>query len=243
MYWFSASKLAEDLREGRVDEKERLKYFLATFVAWNLLAQAFFYYGGPFGTERLTSVALNLAATVIGIILCYSANNSGDNSDFIGRMICLGWPCAFRTIAFFLAIFLMIIVAGIPLKPEIGRIFDAPEHFIRGSWWPFIFIYFALISRYLTWVAQRKGTESNVQTKKYVPLEEKAFGAFCVVSMGGAMLWAISFLLGAPEPLLSLLGLYLGVAVIGLTLWWVRKIERSAQQPYEAVQSRGSVDS
>ncbi len=33
MYWLNVSKLAEDLREGRVDERERFKYYLATFAA------------------------------------------------------------------------------------------------------------------------------------------------------------------------------------------------------------------
>jgi hypothetical protein len=29
MYWWNVSKLAEDLREGRVEEKERFKYYFA----------------------------------------------------------------------------------------------------------------------------------------------------------------------------------------------------------------------
>jgi hypothetical protein len=45
MYWWKTSKLVEDLREGRVDEKERFKYFMATLVAWNVAAQAFLYSG------------------------------------------------------------------------------------------------------------------------------------------------------------------------------------------------------
>ena len=42
MYWLSVSKLAEDLREGRVDQKEQFKYYLATFILWNIFVQLFF---------------------------------------------------------------------------------------------------------------------------------------------------------------------------------------------------------
>lgn len=42
--------------------------------------------------RRLVSVALKLTVGIVGIILCYRVNRSGDNKDFIPRMICLGWP-------------------------------------------------------------------------------------------------------------------------------------------------------
>ncbi|HTY21555.1 MAG TPA: hypothetical protein VMC85_00370 [Desulfomonilaceae bacterium] len=65
MYWWNASKLAEDLREGRVAEKERFKYFLATFVAWSIVVQLFFFAGGTFSIDGLISSAIILAAMVI----------------------------------------------------------------------------------------------------------------------------------------------------------------------------------
>lgn len=67
MYWWNAQKLTEDLREGRVDEKERFKYFLATFIALNILV----YSGNAFSLEDLVSTGLSLAVIVIGTILCY----------------------------------------------------------------------------------------------------------------------------------------------------------------------------
>jgi hypothetical protein len=38
MYWWNASKPAEDSREGRVDDKERSNYSLATCVVWSIVA-------------------------------------------------------------------------------------------------------------------------------------------------------------------------------------------------------------
>jgi hypothetical protein len=112
MYWLRAEKLADDFREGRVDEKERLKYYVATFVVWNLIP-VFFVYGGPFQPIGPISVALNLIFTIAGALLCYRVNKGGDNSDLIARMICLGWPAGIRIVIAFLAMWLIMIVASV----------------------------------------------------------------------------------------------------------------------------------
>lgn len=91
MYWLNTSKLTEDLREGRVDEKERCKYFLATFIGWSVAGLLFLHSGRTFSTDGLISIGVILAIAIVGIILCYRVNKSGDNIDFIPRMICLGW--------------------------------------------------------------------------------------------------------------------------------------------------------
>ena len=108
MYWWNASKLAEDLREGRVDEKERFKYFLATFFAWSLLVHALFFFSKvQFSIETLIFPAVNLTVIVLGIILCYRINRSGDNTDFVGRIVCLGWPVGIWFGAYFSSFFLI----------------------------------------------------------------------------------------------------------------------------------------
>jgi hypothetical protein len=92
MYFFRASKLADDLREGRVGEKERFKYYLAMLIGWSLIGQLFYSSGTTFNTKESISVTANPATIVIATILCYLLNKRGDNTDFIPRMICLGWP-------------------------------------------------------------------------------------------------------------------------------------------------------
>jgi hypothetical protein len=104
MYWRNVSKLAEDFREGRVEEKEKFNYFLATSVFWFIMAEPFFFYGQTFKTMDVISAAAGLTITIIGIILCYRANRSGDNTDFVGRMICLGWPILIKLAVLFLTI-------------------------------------------------------------------------------------------------------------------------------------------
>lgn len=45
MYWWNITKLADDLRDDRVDEEERFKYYLAAFIAWNIAATLSTYAG------------------------------------------------------------------------------------------------------------------------------------------------------------------------------------------------------
>lgn len=153
MYWLNMRKLAVDLREGRVDEKERFKYYLATFIAWNLIVQVFFHFGGPFHLERLIPAALNLSVTILGIFVCYSINKKGDNKDFIGRMICLGWPIGMWVIIGSVSLFLFMLVAFLPLgggnpySLVIGRL-------LRWNLWIFIFQYYIGLSGFLIEVSQ-----------------------------------------------------------------------------------------
>ncbi|MBI5570739.1 MAG: hypothetical protein HY914_12405 [Desulfomonile tiedjei] len=106
MYWWNTSKLAEDLRAGRVDERERLKYLLATLVALSIGALLLFCSGGSLGLESLIYAAVYLTIAIIGTIICYRVNRNGDNTDFIGRMICLGWPVAVSFVVMLSAVLL-----------------------------------------------------------------------------------------------------------------------------------------
>lgn len=155
MYFWNVSKLAEELQEGKVDEKERLKYFLATFVFWVLGAQLFVYYGGSFGLMRLIPVVANVTAGALGIYDCYGANRGGDNKDFIGRIVCLGWPCAVKTVAFLIVSFLIVLVVSSTLECETTMV-EAFGRWFRWSLFVVIWIYFAMVKIYIATAAQPK---------------------------------------------------------------------------------------
>ncbi len=77
-YWWNASKLEKDLREGRVGEKERFKYFLPTFFAWSQVVHGLFFFSKvTFSIETLIFPVVNLTVIVLGIILCYRVNRRG----------------------------------------------------------------------------------------------------------------------------------------------------------------------
>ncbi len=232
MYWWNASKLAEDLQEGRVDERERFKYFLATFIGWVLVTQLFAYYGGSFELTRLIPLALSVAAGGLGIYACFKANKAGDDKDFIGRMICLGWPCAFRTIAFGVVMFAIILVglSGVERKTTISA---ATGGFLRWSSWVVIWGYFGMVQLYVAYFSHPKGTEKALQGKRIVRSIERAFVKFLGVCMGGSLAWAIIAGSGLPGPLVAFLGLGICLGFGWVVLRWVRK--QDADLPAENV--------
>ena len=120
MYWGNVHKLAEDLREGRVDEKEQFKYCLAAFTSLSVAVPVFFYSVGPLGIDDLMCLIVGAITGVIGIILCYRANSSGDNIDFIPRMICLSW-----TVAVFGLLVWFVVPLGIRSLAEAARGFQS----------------------------------------------------------------------------------------------------------------------
>jgi hypothetical protein len=176
MYWWNASKLAADFREGRVDEKERFKYYLATVVAWNILVQTVFRYGVVYWGAHLLCAGLILIINVAGIVLCFRANQRGDNVDFIPRMICLGWPVGIRLAVIFGAFTLVIVfVDSLPAKPA------APETLwstvletlqrrcdttlgIYGT--GFMVVYYSDIYECLVSIDQERGAENLISTQK-----------------------------------------------------------------------------
>jgi len=180
MYWWNASKLAEDLRDGQVDEKERFKYYLATFVAWTVVAQIFVYSGSAFNIGDFLSAAASLTVIVVGTVLCYRVNRRGDNTDFIARMICLGWPVGFRITVAVVAMFLVLAVLNALPSASLGNeafLLRIPE--VLGYMWGyfcgilFLWPYFHEIHREITHIAQTNATENAVQTRDHMLRENR----------------------------------------------------------------------
>lgn len=160
MYWWNVSKLAKDFQQDGVDEKERFSYCLATFVLWTALIELAYYLGGTFKVLTFVESTATMVITIIGIILCYRANSGGDNRDFIGRMICLGWPIHIKLIVFFVIVclfFLILseIVAGRDISSELaGDIFGVIASIF------FSICYYWLNYKYITLVAQSHMVEN-----------------------------------------------------------------------------------
>jgi hypothetical protein len=146
MYWLNQSKLAEDLRAGRVDEKERFKYYLATVTTLSIVIPVFFYSVGPLGIDDLIYLIVSAILGIIGIILCYRVNKSGDNTDFIPRMICLSWTVGI------LGVLMLILFSN--------AFHDKP----RISWAPiYVVFFYGTVYFYLVRVAQAKEGRTLVE--------------------------------------------------------------------------------
>ena len=177
MYWWHTSKLADDLRDDRVDEKERLKYYLATLIMVNILV----YSGNTLSIEDLLSTGLSMTVIVVGTIACYRVNKGGDNIDFIPRMICLGWPVSIQLIVLLVAIIsCLTALHGLPSAP-FGReaYLSATLDELREIWsvfWGIFFLvpYYGRIRGALSRIAQAKTAESPVETPDHILRETRS---------------------------------------------------------------------
>ena len=92
----SVMKLAEDLRDGRVSERDKLQYL---FV-WAVLSTVFSLLTAAKAQvlDQNTVVATGgmLVVACFGLWACFEANQRGDGHSFVERVVLLGIPLAIR---------------------------------------------------------------------------------------------------------------------------------------------------
>lgn len=239
MYWWKASKLAVDFREGRVDEQEKFKYYLATIVAWNIVAQTLFRYGDVSVLEHLLCAGLILIINVVGIVLCFGANKRGDDTDFVPRMICLGWPVGIRLAVTFSAIMLVIVLgASLPAKavgPEaywsvILATLQRRWNTLSGLLGIYILLgYYWEVYGHLISIAQERGAENLIHAQKADWSPGKI--AFAVAGGTGVpiifiLVWKVVLDLGEYNELAGLLSIsavVLWLVLFGYLLVWLQR--------------------
>ena len=123
MTFWNAARLADDLREGRVSEKQKLYYLLVSFTLHAL--------GGndsivdALRSDRPGSAiwpVLGVAIIAATLIACYRVNSRGDGRHDLDRVYCLSVPVALPVYAAYLAaVFAFRRLAG-PLTPADGSV-------------------------------------------------------------------------------------------------------------------------
>lgn len=122
MYFWNAKALAEDLKAGRLNQREELKYFLAFMVPISILLEAPFWLAEEPTPLLLIEAVTVIAITVGGILFCYQANRQGDDKEFIKRFVCLSWPITLKVTVIFLAVYIGYMITGYMIA---GDQFDA----------------------------------------------------------------------------------------------------------------------
>ena len=156
MYWWNVSKLAENFREDPVDEKERFKYYLATVIVWTAFSQLSSHAGSTFKFVELVYAIVMVTGTIVGTIICYRANSSGDNTDFIGRMVCLSWPISIKIFAFFVTVgFVFLFIGGILTGGDISSGSAGDIFFVVAAILVWI-CYYRMLYKYVRIIASSK---------------------------------------------------------------------------------------
>ncbi|WP_428026199.1 hypothetical protein [Arcobacter sp.] len=125
MYLWKVDSLVNDFRENNVSQKEEFKYMLVLTILMIIATDPILYIDITHNTYDVLMSFLILGISIIGLYYSYKINSSGDNKNFIVRVMCLGLPILIRTITIFIPIFIigiiveeMFIVTPIELEKE-----------------------------------------------------------------------------------------------------------------------------
>ncbi|WP_420962633.1 hypothetical protein [Brucella sp. IR073] len=107
--------LARRFRDNSVPSKERFRYFLVVSVLAIILANpailAVAPHSVPIGWDYL-SLLSDTIINVVGISVCYKTNKSGDDKEFIERMVCIGFPTIIKLSIIFIIVTLLYFIIG-----------------------------------------------------------------------------------------------------------------------------------
>jgi len=119
MYLWKVDSLVEDFKSGNVSQKEELKYMLLFTIAITLASDPALYVGSSYNYYDTLSSALVLGISIFGVYYCYKLNSSGDDRDFIVRVMCIGLPVMVRILVVMLPVFIIgVILEAIFLYPK-----------------------------------------------------------------------------------------------------------------------------
>ena len=92
MYILNYKQLAEDLRDHKVSEREKLYYIIGTVV----LSTPLLIPSAPANhndiTGELVGIFILILLTILGTIFIYRKNQQSDGKNFIERYVCLSFP-------------------------------------------------------------------------------------------------------------------------------------------------------
>jgi hypothetical protein len=153
VYFWWTRALAEDLRAGRVSERQRM---------WYLLGQTILVTGVPVGfqfreawpslpapVEWLVIAAINAA----GVLYCYEANQQGDDRDFVSRFVCLSWPISMRMLALFAIVMAGLFALGLWRSWRPGRDDPRTALLFLGLGCTLNVVYYWRLRSHLRWIA------------------------------------------------------------------------------------------
>jgi len=91
MYFWNVKQLTEDLKEGKVSQKEKFKYFFV-FMLLSSFVSEFAVLIDEINRFSVIEGLTVIFITMLGVVFCYRINVKGDNKEYIDRFICLSFP-------------------------------------------------------------------------------------------------------------------------------------------------------
>jgi hypothetical protein len=162
MYWWKVSKLADDFIKDRVPERERFKYYIADAIVVSAAAQLMLYVGQPLTIWYALSSIAAIIIPIVGVILCYRVNKDGDDADFIGRIVCLGWPLTIKLGVLFTGLAGIVAFAGVIMAEYYNMSDSGPEALNELISLVYEVVLYLLLYQYMKLVSQAKKSDIQI---------------------------------------------------------------------------------
>ena len=109
MYYWKTKLLAEKIKNGSMNARERKNYYLATLVLSIILLYMYVGSGTNNGIATLAECISLVVITAIGINITFKSNGGDEGLDYIQRMVILSLPIQIKL--FFLFLFVGVVIA------------------------------------------------------------------------------------------------------------------------------------
>ena len=100
MYFWSIKKLTTDLKDNKISEKEKFKYFLTLVILELILINLIVYTWQEINTANLINSLITFVGFILAVTIIYKKNKKGDNKNYIERYVCLSLPAAVRAFVY-----------------------------------------------------------------------------------------------------------------------------------------------
>ena len=125
MILFNHIKLAKALRKGEVTETGRFLYFFVIFLLVNVMTMlsltGWANEGRSVNQLDVVIDVVNISILLIGTLIAFRVNATGDHRDFIARFICLSVPIGIQTII----VAFIAMAAAMALDPNLATASEA----------------------------------------------------------------------------------------------------------------------
>ena len=99
MHLLNTNALVLKIRNNELSQTDRFKYFFISTVLTSVCIEMVSYSDTASSTLAILNSTLLVLIAIIGLLVVYRANKSGDNKDFIDRYICISLPVGVKVFA------------------------------------------------------------------------------------------------------------------------------------------------
>lgn len=111
MYFWKIDKLKDQIKAGKLNEKDRFYYAIAHMLFYAFTLETFIWV--PINQPNMWVMAdsiANILISVVGLIQAFKANGGRQGHDFLGKLASIGWVMYIRFYMYILPLLLLVLI-------------------------------------------------------------------------------------------------------------------------------------